>query len=369
MSETDLAILTALCRPYLDAPSRFCVPAPNKRILEELAQKGIYLGSDALRGHLRGLYARFGVEDGLVPTAKRARLAELVRQSGAIAGWTNAAGGHEVIAAAVTETGPVPSPDPPRSGSQGARSHERSHVVLAQDPVLQTSVEVRAPDGTSTTIALSGKRATVGRPPAVNDIVLEPDPDQYVSREHCLIELDGRVWRVVDKSRNGTLLRRGDKQVKVRDPEALSDGDVICILAGPSQSAGPSYWELVFRNPMETTPVLAGTAQLEYNRESARLYRIVGTDREELGLPHNVHLLLRHLAKRNADNGDVAVMCSRDELMQAIWGDVEPQHPPEELNRLIFDLRRLVELVPAQPRFVQTVRGLGFRLDPRPTAE
>ncbi len=87
MAETDLAILKAFCGPYLDGDGRFVVPAPNNEILVELAQNGIYLDIDALRGHLRNLYAKFGVEDGLNPAQKRARLAELVYENGVIAGW------------------------------------------------------------------------------------------------------------------------------------------------------------------------------------------------------------------------------------------------------------------------------------------
>lgn len=87
VSETDLAILTAFCRPYLEGDGRFVVPAPNNEILRELAENGVYLEIDALRGHLRNLYAKFGVEDGVNPAQKRARLAELVYEHGVIAGW------------------------------------------------------------------------------------------------------------------------------------------------------------------------------------------------------------------------------------------------------------------------------------------
>jgi hypothetical protein len=87
VAATDLAILTAFCRPYLDGDQRFPCPAPNNEILRELAQSGVYLDLDALRGHLRNLYAKFGVEDGLNPAQKRARLAELVYENGVIAGW------------------------------------------------------------------------------------------------------------------------------------------------------------------------------------------------------------------------------------------------------------------------------------------
>jgi Peptidase inhibitor family I36 len=87
VTATDLAILTAFCRPYLDCDGRFVVPAPNNEILRELANHGVYLEMDALRGHLRSLYAKFGVEEGLNPAQKRARLAELVHEHGVIAGW------------------------------------------------------------------------------------------------------------------------------------------------------------------------------------------------------------------------------------------------------------------------------------------
>jgi multiple sugar transport system substrate-binding protein len=104
VAETDLAILTAFCRPYLDGDRRFPCPAPNNEILRELAQNGVFLDLDTLRGHLRNLYAKFGVEDGLNPAQKRARLAELVYENAVIAGWEP----HDE-----TPAPPVPTPVPP----------------------------------------------------------------------------------------------------------------------------------------------------------------------------------------------------------------------------------------------------------------
>lgn len=232
-------------------------------------------------------------------------------------------------------------------------------------------IEVRHPAGTTETIELDGERVTVGRLPGVNDIVLAPDPERYVSgRWHCLVERDGRVWRVVDNgSTNGTFLRRDERMVEVRDAAALADGDVICILAVLGANTEPGYWELAFRHPTQTVRVEArpGAARLEYDWVSAQLFRITRDGREEIGeLRPQVHHLLRYLLSRNRANGEVPVLCSHDELMQAVWED-EPLHTREELNGLIFELRRGVELDPKQPCFVQTVRGLGFRLDSRPS--
>lgn len=87
VAATDLAILTAFCRPYLDGDRRFPCPSPNNDIVKELGRNGVHLDLDALRGHLRNLYAKFGVDDGLAPAQKRARLAELVYESCVIPGW------------------------------------------------------------------------------------------------------------------------------------------------------------------------------------------------------------------------------------------------------------------------------------------
>jgi hypothetical protein len=86
ITDTDRAILVALCQPYVvggGLPS----PASNKAILAELCESGIYLSFDALRTHLRGLYAKFGVEDGLTGMQKRVRLVELTYDSAIVPGW------------------------------------------------------------------------------------------------------------------------------------------------------------------------------------------------------------------------------------------------------------------------------------------
>jgi len=118
VAETDLAILTAFCRPYLDGDQRFPCPAPNNEILRELATNGIYLDLDALRGHLRNLYCKFGVDDGLNPAQKRARLAELVYENGVIAGWGP---GEEASATSATApAGPPAAPQSPPSLEAGS---------------------------------------------------------------------------------------------------------------------------------------------------------------------------------------------------------------------------------------------------------
>ncbi|MCX5043239.1 FHA domain-containing protein [Aldersonia sp. NBC_00410] len=77
LTETQRSVLIALCRPYKHNVG-FATPASNQQIAGEL-----FLSVDAIKTHLRALFAKFGVED-LPQNQKRVRLAELAIQSGLI---------------------------------------------------------------------------------------------------------------------------------------------------------------------------------------------------------------------------------------------------------------------------------------------
>ena len=164
-------------------------------------------------------------------------------------------------------------------------------------------------------------------------------------------------------------------EVKKKDPERLRDGDVILILAAIRDDS-PVYWELAFRNPAETVPASSLHApaaasqslavELEYDREAWRIFRVRGHRREELAnLPGQPHLMLRYMFDQNRRNGGIPVLCSHEDLMEAVWGQ-ERGHTRIELNGVVHELRQRIELDPGQPRFLQNVRGLGYRLDPHP---
>lgn len=69
-------VLEALCRPYKE--SEFAAPATNQAIAEEL-----FLSVDAVKAHLRALFAAFGVED-LPQNQKRSYLAMRAMQLGIV---------------------------------------------------------------------------------------------------------------------------------------------------------------------------------------------------------------------------------------------------------------------------------------------
>jgi hypothetical protein len=77
LSRSQRAILRELCRPFAGATGR-AQPATNRVIAERL-----FLSLDAVKGHLRILFAKFGLEP-LAQNEKRLRLAERAMISGAV---------------------------------------------------------------------------------------------------------------------------------------------------------------------------------------------------------------------------------------------------------------------------------------------
>jgi hypothetical protein len=77
LSPAQRAVLRALCRPFADG-SAWARPATNPEIAAELV-----LSLEAIKGHLRVLFAKFGVAD-LPQNEKRLRLAERALHTGAV---------------------------------------------------------------------------------------------------------------------------------------------------------------------------------------------------------------------------------------------------------------------------------------------
>ena len=77
LSPTQRKVLIALARPYKDQGS-FASPATNNQIAEEL-----FLSVDAVKTHLRTLFAKFGIEH-LPQNQKRLRLVERAFYAGLI---------------------------------------------------------------------------------------------------------------------------------------------------------------------------------------------------------------------------------------------------------------------------------------------
>jgi hypothetical protein len=236
------------------------------------------------------------------------------------------------------------------------------------------TLEVLDPEGQPyQTLELKEDRLTIGRLAAYNDLALEVDPQQLISRKgHCALERDAGCWWVVDNgSVNGTFLQHDGAMQMVLGRARLAHQDCILLLGLLSQTSAPCYWTLRFTDLGETrdgqqAPRLA---VLEYDWIQARLFHVEGRRRQEIGdLRPQEHKLIRYMDQRNRANGQVPVLCSYDELLAAIWGE-EPLHTEDEISHLIYELRQKLEPNPREPQFLQTVKGLGYRLVTRPLSQ
>ena len=77
VTESQRRVLVALCRPLREGGT-YAMPAGNKEIAEELV-----LTVGAVKGHLRALFEKFGVEE-LPQNAKRTALVERALQTGLV---------------------------------------------------------------------------------------------------------------------------------------------------------------------------------------------------------------------------------------------------------------------------------------------
>jgi len=77
LTDSQRRVLVALCRPFRDG-SQYATPATNQQIADE-----VFLSLDAVKGHLRVLFEKFGIGD-LPQNQKRVRLIELALRNGVI---------------------------------------------------------------------------------------------------------------------------------------------------------------------------------------------------------------------------------------------------------------------------------------------
>ena len=76
LTQTQRRVLEALCRPYKE--TEFATPATNQAIAEEL-----FLSSDAVKAHIRGLVTKFGLDE-LPISQRRPALAMRAMQLGLV---------------------------------------------------------------------------------------------------------------------------------------------------------------------------------------------------------------------------------------------------------------------------------------------
>jgi pSer/pThr/pTyr-binding forkhead associated (FHA) protein len=182
---------------------------------------------------------------------------------------------------------------------------------------------------------LSNQTATIGR--AVDcDIVIA---SKSVSREHTRIRRDGRRWFVDDLgSTNGTY--RNDERVV--GSMTLMDGD--CLKVGDVA--------FTFHDP-DTTTRESPIPELEVDTSAG----VVRVNRKAVTLSPKEYLLLAYLYERRGQ------VCSKDDIGRSVWPEYTAGGIFDyQIENLVRRLRTRIEVDPANPQLLFTVRGLGYKM-------
>ncbi|MGP3990123.1 FHA domain-containing protein [Streptomyces sp. 3N207] len=250
--------------------------------------------------------------------------------------------------------------------------------------VRPAQLRVISPVGQTRVYVLEGMQYSVGRqaPNHEPDIVLDPDPQGWVSRLHCLVDFEQGQWWVTDHGRNGTLLQHDvpDAQVApVRGRELLRHGDTLLILGDMAGDRERLYWKLTYIDSHGTqpAPVWHDTSRpgIRYDWVASQAYRVEG-NRQTLieGLRPKGHQLLRYMVSRSDGRQSEAVACDHAELIAALWDSPEggAQYADKtDLAGVVRAVRLRIEPDPPNPKILETVPTIGYRLYvcPEPVAE
>ena len=102
---------------------------------------------------------------------------------------------------------------------------------------------------------------------------------------------------------------------------------------------------------------VAGTLEFGDNRIDFARFEAVGFDGERFSLTQKECLLLKLLAEHSNQ------VVSRDEILDKVWG-THSFPTPRTVDNFIARLRRRFEPDPAVPRYIHTLRGVGYRFTP-----
>jgi pSer/pThr/pTyr-binding forkhead associated (FHA) protein len=189
-------------------------------------------------------------------------------------------------------------------------------------------------DPTGREHSLTGESITIGRA-VESDVVIT---SKRVSREHARVRREG--WRVVLEdldSTNGTFLNdeRVLAPVALHDEDRIAIGDVVLVFHDP---------DITYRD----TPF----PELEVDIGAG----VVRVDRRMVELSAKEFALLGYLYEHRGQ------VCSKDDIGIAVWPEYQEGVYDYQIENLVRRLRAKLELDPADPQLLLTMRGLGYKL-------
>ncbi len=182
---------------------------------------------------------------------------------------------------------------------------------------------------------LPPQTATIGRSVECDVVIAS----KSVSREHTRLHREGRRWLVDDLgSTNGTYLN-GERVINcmtLLDGDSLKVGDVTFVFHDPDTTTR--------ENPVPDLEVDTAAGVIRVNRKA-------------VALSPKEYLLLAFLYERRGQ------VCSKDDIGHGVWPEYQAGGIFDyQIENLVRRLRTRIEVDPANPQLLFTVRGLGYKL-------
>lgn len=183
---------------------------------------------------------------------------------------------------------------------------------------------------------LSGAALRIGRGTDCQIVVAS----EHASRHHAEVADADGSWTVRDLgSKNGTTVNGR----RISDTVALREGDEIAVPGGA--------W--IYRRAEETLTLhMPARAQLAVDVKHAEV-RIDGRP---------VSVTARELLALAALAEDPGALVTKDDLARKVWPETDGVASDESIEQLISRIRRKLGDDAREPRYLLTVRGLGYRL-------
>jgi hypothetical protein len=179
---------------------------------------------------------------------------------------------------------------------------------------------------------------TLGRG-ADSDLMLA---NPRVSRCHACLTWDGERFLVQDLgSKNGTRING----TPVATPTPIADGDTLELADSRLQFQTSAPTVTVVLEPR------AAAISLDPSRHEVRVRG------EPVSLTPKEYRLLTLLFRQGG------AVVSHEQIAAEVWPELGGVVTEESIAQVVARLRRKVEKEPANPRYVLTVRGFGYRLD------
>ena len=194
--------------------------------------------------------------------------------------------------------------------------------------------------------------------------VLEVAEQQHPSLMIVAIELpDGngialrdQIWQSPVHSSTAVVLLADNKRDKYRAVLESNAEDCLSFPLAPGELIGAV--DAALRRAAERKPAASESADMVIDSSAMKIF-VMGKQVTTTTLEFR---LLDYMARHQGK------VFTRDALLDAVWGDLQFV-TPRSVDACIRRIRKKIEPESSSPRFLRTIRGIGYKLDVRPTWE